>query len=213
MAVLLQDDYNRANSTTVPGAPQVGPTPTALSGVWGITANALYSPTVGILSYELGTVDVDYRSVIIGNAPFNIITHITNATNFWLAQWSTSPGFFYRCNNGQFLAVAQLPPVVLGNTVRTVYRDGLFRFYLNDVEVLYYELPVDMRPTATAHGMRTTATTQRFDNVLIQDAPSNPPSSVGSSIAPSVVGGAENIRDSFVYRGRDTKIQDNGGVA
>src|SRR5919106_1900465 len=87
MATLLQDNFDRANSATVVGSPQVGPAPTIDLGSMGISTNQLYaSVTVGHVNWNLGTPDVELSATV------NSISG-TNAAGLVLGFTTTTAGY------------------------------------------------------------------------------------------------------------------------
>lgn len=222
MATLLQDNFDRANSTTVIGSPQVGPAPTVLSGVGGITGNQLYAPTPTLLAvYDLATVNVELSAQAVGTsstARMGFIFGVASATDHYLVQFMDTGVWVYKSNPGGYSDVLRTnPPVPAALTnVRAAHYNQVLYAFVNDTQVLRY--PLDAPITNTRHGVRmTSATGIRVDNLLGTDSPAypDPPAAPAAIPAPGQVAVGDNpfLTPSFAYRGRDNKALDIAGGA
>jgi hypothetical protein len=99
---------------------------------------------------------------------------------------------------------------VANSVCKAHYKDGVIRAYVDGVLAL--RCPLDAPITATKHGVRlATVNTSRWDNLLgvaTVAVPSEDKSGGLQSAAFTYGSGQERAPASFVYRGRDTKIQD-----
>lgn len=205
MAVLLSDNFDRANNTSVVGAPAVGPAPVAQVGTWGISGNAIYSSAVvstrAIITWDVGTPNVDITltktagalaagAILFGGSSVNDTWAVQlggDGTGLWLGHYK----------NATLIKVREIcrPPVFpLGTAFRVVHHAGVVAVYLNGVFTGKAELP--QLPVGTQIGIWHTTTTHRWDNLTVEDSTA-----------------IDMTADGFVYRGRDTKIQDGVTLA
>lgn len=217
MATLLSDNFDRANSTTTIGAPQVGPVPTVLSGVGGITSNQLYAPSATLIAvWDLGTVDVELQATATGTTSGRVLGLVLGGaatTDHYLVQYNLTQVELYRSNPGgfQLLYRQQTPTTNAATVVKASYKAGVIRAYHSGNLLL--RVPVEQPITSTQHGVRVThASSIRVDDLLSVDAPTITDAEPPADIAPEFAfgGGAEAVE---VYRGRDTKALDLAGVS
>lgn len=214
--VLLDDTFNRADSTTVVGSPQTGPAPVIQSGVGGISGNQLYSSTITLITtYDLGVTDVDLRCV--GNLMTNglaLVLGFTAVTDYYFVFWQYNVGvYLYQVPLSQsalqltFSAVKL--PALNGVMCKASYSNGVIRAYVDDVQVLRWTLATPI--TSTKHGVRIANTGPRMDNLLgLPATVINEDRSSGdiADFSESLVAVDKAVEDAAVYKGRDTKIQD-----
>lgn len=215
MATLLQDNFDRANNTTVLGSPQVGPAPTIASGVMGISGNLAYVSTVtGIAVYNLGTTDVelgfDY-SVITTTNSAAVVLGYTSLTDFYMCNVYSDRIELYKNNLGgpSLVATSYAKPPTASGSAKAHYKDGIIRAYIGGVLALRYV--VDVPITGTSHGFRATVTSVKFDNLLGVDAPTITeavPNGQRVDQAKTLLPASTFVTPSFAYLGRDTKLQD-----
>jgi hypothetical protein len=215
MATLLQDNFDRANSTTVVGAPQVGPTPTVPTGVAGISSNQLYGSTAPVnIVWNLGTTDVEISALFSSFGASNgcaIILGYAGALQYWLVSCKTTTGIeLFKQETAGFVIVTQYTgttPNPAGATVKVHYKAGILRVYLEGTQVIRWALDVPI--TSTSHGIRMGSTAVRTDNILAIDAPTiTEPTLTGEMTPEPTNAGDPVLEDGFVYLGRDTKLQD-----
>ena len=220
MATLLQDNFDRANSTTTVGAPQVGPTPTATAGTLGISGNQLYPVTFASseawLVYDLGTPNVEISFTRASQWQADAILGYTSTTDFYLFAMATSGSSgLWRRVGANFVLLAStgnLQNSVTGDVVRASLKDGVFRCYYNNVRVIKYAAQDAV--TGTQSGVRLTQSSAcRVDNLLGTDAPALDPPSTGGFRSVDRIAATNTPRASFLYRGRDSKPLDTAGVA
>jgi hypothetical protein len=216
MATLLSDDFNRANSTSVIGAPQIGPSPVVQTGIGGINSNQLYGPTsVMVATYDLGTPNVEISflaSNVSGPVDGAVLGYVSSTDYYYVGFQGTSPVVLNKVTTGGTVALyssSVRQPTSSTSVCKAHYRDGIIRAYVDDVLVLRWVL--DTPITANLHGVRLSTSTGRLDNLLGTDAP---------TISEPILDGAKpdvafvyteataDIPPSFVYLGRDTKLQD-----
>lgn len=215
MATLLSDDFNRANSTTVVGSPQIGPAPAVLSGTGGISSNQLYCPVITLLlTYDLATPGVELSSVFNSITAVNGVGYIlgvASTTDFYLVYFSTASVVLYQQAPGGlaplYTSTVQVP-AGSGSVCKARYRDGIIRAYVDDVLVFRWKL--DAPITATKHGVRISNTSARVDNLLGTDAPTIAEDFSGGlpSNALTIASADASPGPAFIYKGRDTKLQD-----
>lgn len=216
MATLLSDNFDRANSATAVGSPQVGPAPTVPVGVGGISSNLLYGATspANIL-WDLGTPNVELSAVFSSFSSTNAISFLlgyVNATTFWQVSVKNSNPYIelIRQEGGSFFTAASAPGTTVvpaGTNVKALYKDGVIRVYVEGQQVIRWAVdPI----TATLHGIRTGSTTVRVDNILGVDATVGMEATTTGSISEFVktLNAVDVSSPAFLYKGRDTKVQD-----
>jgi hypothetical protein len=210
MALLLQDDFTRANSTTVVGSPVVGPAPVTQSGVAGISSNALYASTAaGAITWDLGTPNVELSvlaSTITAANYVMVMLGFVSTTDFWGVGMYSDNMSLMRGNAAGVWAMHEVAVANASGTKLTAsYRDGVIRAYRNDLMIMNFEVDII---TSTKHGVRMNTATARADELRGYDSPALDADTTGETV--SVVGleGDPFIPSAFVYQGHDTKIQD-----
>lgn len=213
MAVLVQDNFDRANSTTVVGSPQVGPAPVAQIGTWGINTNQLYLATPvssrGLLSYDVGTKYVDisltWKSILTSVSTY-LVFGGTGPADFWgagavLTGGSTAQWGFGRMTSTGFVVIENFSLSVAGTpapwTMRVIHANGFVSIYKNGTQVGRW-IDVSQYPiTGNLAGVASTLTNNFYDDLLIQD-PVATPSAYQSS--------------GHIYKGRNLMSQDLAAI-
>lgn len=215
MATLLSDNFNRANSTSVVGAPQIGPTPTVLSGAAGIFTNQFYVvSTPGNVSWALGTPDVEITATnmnTLSTTGMSVLLGIIDNLNYWQIQFQTNSVTLFQLVAGNALTAyisMVRNPAATGSVCKVHYRDGIIRVYVDGTLVIRHAVAVPI--TAGSHGMRSTTPTRYLDTLLVEDAPViDEPTKTGDIAAGLDLAGDELYADpGFAYLGRDLKTQD-----
>ena len=222
--MLVWDDFNRPNSTNTVGAGPVGPAPVSLLGTWGISGNELYpsavSSNVAVVGWDCGTPNVDVRirrrtpvdsgGIYFGGAPTGV--------NGWYAFFNGGAGA--QCYVARLIGSTIIhsllgrggPELITPTSVlRLNVCDGLVEMWSDGHLLLRGQLyePV----TGTVCGVRSTATSHRWDDLTIRQATEIVLESDGI-IATQLVSAAEAfVPESFLYRGRDTRELDLAGGA
>lgn len=219
MTTLLSDTFDRANSTTTVGAPQIGPSPTVLTGTWGINTNNLYAPTLtnveAVIAWGLGAANVEVSLVRATNSSTGgPMVCASSATDFYYLETNGSTINLSQRTPGGVVILAQTggPTFVVGDTWTLSHNAGWLRASVNGNQVIRYKLPAPL--TATQHGVRATATNIRFDNIVVTDTPPAVPSgNTGGFRSVDRFPTTRTVGTGFIYRGRDTKALDTTGVA
>jgi hypothetical protein len=217
MATLLQDNFDRADSTTVVGSPQTGPAPVVQAGVGGISGNRLYASTLPVtVTYDLGTpnVELSFLGANLTSALDSVILGYASATDFYQVAFQQAQAVvLYRATAGgtATLASSSVKMPVSGTSVcKAHYKDGIIRAYVDGVLVLRYVL--DTPITANLHGVRiSTSGGGRIDDLLGVDAPTIAENPVNGATPVDTAVGISTppfASPSFAYLGRDTKLQD-----
>lgn len=212
MATLLSDNFDRANSTSVVGAPQIGPTPTVPAGTAGISSNQLYqSSGPANVVWDLGTPNVDLTATFSGMSSSNGVSFMigyAGATIYWLCSFRTNGVELYRQETAGFYTVAFNGTALdtAGVLARVAYKDRILRAWADGVQVIRWD--TDAPVTATSHGIRiSNYSPVRADNILGVDSTNDDVETTGETLDPSIA--ADFYMDpGFVYRGRDLKTQD-----
>jgi hypothetical protein len=224
---IVWDAFNRANNASVLGNPNTGPAPIIQTGTWGISGTQAYTPSTGsngsIVVWECSTANVDITvkrttSSTVGGIVFGLI----GTLDFWYAyfnsgqasndesyigRFTTTSGSLwdvFKGKNGSFITTASV--------LRFIHYNGWIEMWADSTLILRGFLPEPV--TATKHGIRTTSGNHTFDDLVIMAAPDiTMPVKTGEVRELTFGTNATNIKDSFVYRGRDTKDQDTTGVS
>lgn len=204
MAILVQDNFDRANNASVVGAPQVGPAPVSQIGTWGINSNLLYCSATtssrGFVSWDAGTAEVEISAVVPTNPTSVYLCFAsTSATDAWAVAFDTASqrAALGRVTNTGFalMDVFGSSPVALSSfTAGMVYKAGRVKAMVNGSQV-GPTLPFPYTPLGTLCGLATTVITTRIDSLLVQDAG-------------AVSGAIEST--GHVYKGRDLRADDEG---
>lgn len=216
MATLLSDSFDRANSTSVIGSPQIGPAPVVQTGVGGITSNTLYPPTAPLnVTWDLGTPDVElsFLASNISSSVASVLFGYVGATDYYLVSFQGGTAvILYRQSVGglaQLYSSSVKLPVSGTAVCKAHYKDGIIRAYVDDVLVFRWVL--DTPITSHLHGIRLSSGVARADNLLGTDAPiiSEPTLDGSDPNTAFVYTAASGVNSpSFAYRGADTKLQD-----
>lgn len=205
MAVILLDDFNRSNSTNTVGPSPVGSvTPTSSVGTWGINGNQLYSSAVSssraMILWDAGTPDVDISvsrtagpNLTSGGIVFaansdtdGYMINFQGVTGFTLGRWSGTTYVIH--------SMFRTPSTyTYGQSMKVIHNDGVVELFLDNVSLGRQTLPTV--PTGTKIGLYHDATSDRWDNLVVEDA---------SNIDMEYSG--------FLYKGRDTASLDAGAI-
>jgi hypothetical protein len=217
MATLLQDNFDRADSSTVVGSPQVGPAPVVQGGVGGINSNKFYSSTLPVtITYDLGTpnVELSFLGANLTAAVDSVILGWASATDYYQVGFQQgAPVTLNRTLAGGTVTLASSSvktPVTGTSICKAHYKDGIIRAYVDGVLAMRYVL--DTPITANLHGVRiSNSASGRIDDLLGVDAPTiSEPILNGAAPGVAFVYTATPAFNSpsFAYLGRDTKLQD-----
>lgn len=219
MALLLSDTFTRANSTTSPGAPDVGGPYTVRVGTFGITGNQLYTPTAIALAHLTfpAASNIDMR-LDTGNSSagtsVGLVFRWVDINNYWY--WA-----------GQLVCRAagvnsQFTPTLSGSAVGDVLRVVTFNEYITlfyNGKVVFETTDHRYNPAALAPvaGLQiNTAASNRIDNVTCSDATSIYGDASGPASIPSPAvsqTAVSPISRANLYKGRSTATADSGSVA
>lgn len=216
---LLSDNFNRADSSTTVGAPQIGPTPVNLIGTSGLIGQKLYCPTLvsaeGVLSWDLGVSDYDYSvtlsSVISSNA---IIFRMVDGSNFMMFHIGTATSIdWYKRVGGTYTAYRTISNLTMpiGTVLRVLCIGPTILFYINGVKTLslYDE---NFQVSATKVGVRLAAN-GRFDNVFATTAAFAYTTGTGGLYEQTIPSDTSSTSTGFIYKGRDSSSLDASGSA
>lgn len=201
MATLLSDNFNRADSATVPGSPGTGGPYTVVTGTAGINGNRLYFPTVN--TTNLGShltfpaaADVDMQATIavIGSTSvsFGLLFRYTDASNTWGFEFNANAYKLIRYNAGSLLSWSSGIAPTAGDVIRVVAIGRRITGLLNGVAII--EMEDVFSVSATVCGVRDTHINNRLDDLTVVDA-------------------SQFSESGYLYKGRDTKTFDLAGVA
>lgn len=224
MATLLQDNFDRANSTTSPGSPQVGGPYTASTGTWGINSNQLYLATlaVGVLLAP-GASDVDFYATLplaqsgsTGPSGGLVVRAADSSNYLFVARNATGTVAVQRLVAGAATALSPDFPSAINDVLRLVCIGRAVYFCINHICV--WEMD-DSRydAAATQLGFRNSGSgsTFRWDNALAVDA-IDPPNTWGASPSigvPTPVEIDANLSlTPSLYKGRDTALADESEI-
>jgi hypothetical protein len=216
---LIQDSFNRANSATVLGTPDVGGPYTVQTGTWGISGNEAYLVT-GLTNAQVtfpAAFNLDI-SVKIGSAGLSssvlpgLMFRWVDANNHWLLNRAAT-GFFglYRCVAGTYTQVVNDFPTVVGDVVQAKAYGDQIAVYVNGKQ---YALVTDQFTTGSPSlaGLRSGGVSApKWDDLLAQSLAALPTSwgssPSGDSPAPLLFDSTSTFTPSL-YKGRDTRVAD-----
>jgi hypothetical protein len=224
MAILLQDDFNRTNSTTSLGSPVVGGPYTVRTGVWGINNAEAYLTTVSSGAHvtfpAAVNVDISYKPAISPGSQVQagMLLRWVDANNHWLIQHRSGPAVsLYRCNAGTYTEMANIGAWVLGDIVGLKAYGDQIGLYRNGMQVALVQ-DHWFSTAGTLAGLRNGGTTTaRWDDVLVQDQ-LEPLNSWGVSpeglIVPvaTVTRPGEFALTPSLYKGRNTAFADESEI-
>ena len=230
MAIIVQDNFNRADSTSVLGSPQIGPAPTIVSGTWGISGNQAYTSAVGsngsVVVWECGTpnVDITLKRTVTQTAGGPVLA-VNTSLDLWQALFSndftTAPveGGLIRFFGASFawgygVRGRCSAAVNAAAVLRVIHFNGLVEMWADSTLIARGQVPEAL--TLTKHGIRASTTQQKYDDITISDAPDiTLPVKTGQVREHTFGLFAQTLpsKDAFLYRGRDTKAQDTAGVS
>lgn len=225
-AILLQDNFDRANSTTSLGSPQVGGPYTVRSGTWGILDNKAYQPSgaSGATVTFPAAVDVDLQFALGVGPAFSTqpsaVFRYADLNNHWVlhSRSSSNRGALYICSGGSYTKMTPdfdyssnpgdiLRVVAFGPKIRT-YVNGVDR-HIEVIDPLYGN-------GASMAGLRSMSSgAGQWDNLLVQEAVPWP----DWGAAPEAFDGVEVDFEAAVlltpslYKGRDTATADESEIS
>lgn len=221
MATLLSDTFDRANSTTTVGAPQIGPAPVVQAGTAGIISNMLYGAVApALVTWDLGTPNVELSVTTNSTSTSNwiaIVLGYVSATNYYQVMFTPAAGItLYKVEPGgtavMFQTFRNTSFPGSGTVLKMSYRAGIIRVYADGV--LYIRQALDLPITSNVHGLRFGNTVSRLDNLLGADsAVIADPILAGKIKEPEPAAMNPVFTPAFAYKGRDTKILDQAAGA
>lgn len=220
MAVLIDDDFTRANSTSSPGSPLVGGPYTASVGTWGINGNQLYTP----VSTAQATLDfpaafnldvaVDVANIGGTATGVGLMFRKVDASNFW-AFWKTGSSVISLVRSTAGTQYTLWPTFTIVNGDRIQVRavgDAIFCYINGKLRIAERDWFTSASATATVASLRSTSnTTARYDNLHAEDLTSIPGDASPAAILTDTFGSA--LPGVHVYKGRDRRTYDEGSVA
>lgn len=208
-----RDDFTRANSTSTPGTPNVGGPYTLRNGTsWGINSNQLYT-AVSTAEAQItvpGEIDLDFQVKIkaVGTSP-GLMFRWIDTSNFWLITFGTTTPGLYRRTAGAYTQFATFKTAAVNDVYRVVCRGRYITVLRNGRSIATQEDLWASQATATVGFRLNSDITSRLDDAILLPALEDPL----TSDAPVLTTNTARDLDSFLYKGRDTKIADQGAVA
>ena len=229
MATLVQDNFTRADSTTTVGAPAVGSAPTVY-GTWGIVSNTLYNQAQAVSGeeycvWDAGVADVDFTIDVTGfnTQECGIVLRNTDASNTNLLTLQSTQSTWFSQVAGTFTQFSSFSAIVVPTRPFTIKLRCIgidYWVYIGGVLQGYWQFP--RYSTNTKFGVRVngavgTATSPRYDNLLIENAPTMPFYAKTGVVLDddNVEGGGiwePNAQSGWVYKGRAAKTDDTTGA-
>lgn len=218
------DDFERADSTTVVGAPVFGNAYTTVaSRVWGLISGSAYAPGgsgLGHLITDVGTADIRVavqRTNVSANFTGFIFRYI-DASNYWYVQHDGNPATngtlkIYRYVAGVQTQQAVMSPV--GWAVGSVLEASAFgeRVVVKiNGRVALACSDMYTRTGATKIGLSVDTSTPRFGYLTATQLTGTEDDTSGALVS-TYAAIATPIQTGHVYKGRDTMTADTGGVA
>jgi hypothetical protein len=174
MAIIVQDSFNRANSTTSMGVADTGQTWEEIVGNWGINSNQAYftgGTTNNIAGIESGVSDcrISVNIATLSGEP-GLTFRIQDTTNWFRLIYSGGRFYLQRAVNGIRNEVSNVPATVTNGSLLVVELQGnSIRVFLNGTQII--SVTNTSFATATKHGLHMGANnaTARYDDFLIED--------------------------------------------
>lgn len=175
MAIIVQDSFNRVDNTSTLGNANTGQPWTQFnSSLWGIIGNQAYLATRtnnDTTVIESGISDAKISVDIKLGSNEGIVFRATDDSNYLLVNITTTSTTFFRRQGGSYTSIGS---VSVTRAVGTTYRleitcEGSAVTVKVDGSTVITNTST-FNQTATKHGLRngSTATTQRFDNFLVE---------------------------------------------
>jgi hypothetical protein len=219
-AILLQDDFNRANSTTSLGSPAVGGPYTVRSGTWGINNAEAYLSTPAANAHLTfpAAVNVDISAKVPVSPSSQVASGITirwvDANNHWLFQAMSGPTLaLYRCTAGVYTQMYSGGPFTVGDVIGLKAFGDQIAWYSNGRQL--GQLADHWFATAgTDAGLRNSGTsTARWDDLLVREqlTPLNSwgaPPSIETVPKATITRAGEFALTPSLYKGRNTALAD-----
>jgi hypothetical protein len=175
MAILVQDSFNRANSTAGLGTADTGQTWQALAWVWGIQNNQAYwvsgNPAFFVVESGQSDVQITLDNIVIsaGQAGGVLAFRVSDSSNYWLYRNLSSVHQLYKFVGGTATLVSSISGSLSAGThqIKIIANGSVIECYIDDA--LQISVTDTFNQTATKHGLRNhTTTTTRFDNFLVE---------------------------------------------
>ena len=214
MTTYLQDAVTRANSTTVPGPPDVGGPYTAAIGTWGVSTNRIYTSasTANSLLTFPAAINVDFQAfVTYGTAnSTGIAVRVIDSLNYWtLGRSAAGVIGLMRVVAGTATGFSDSIAFTTSATVRLVTHDRKIYPYVNGVLIGEIDDQWYSAATSTAALRCPSATNNFFDDLIAVDVPSNPSGDWDiAELAPEVFTETSSSVPTRIYKGRDTRAGD-----
>lgn len=210
------DTFNRANSATSAGTPEVGGPYTVRAGTWGIISNALYTAVTNAEAQITfpAYVDLDFTvTVDVFGSNGGILFRWVDTNNCWLVNWASGGIQLNRRVAGSWMVQSSLytPARAPGDTVRVVAIGRLIQVFHNTKRIIVAEDPFFGVATATAGFRLSSDSTSRVGSAAVVAAAALAPGS-GQAFEDEPEGAGRDP-GAHLYKGRDTKIADEGAVA
>lgn len=220
MAVLLQDDFNRANSTTSLGSPVTGGPYTVQSGVWGISNNEAYlstAPSNAHVTFPAAiNIDLSARIPVTPSSSLQpgLTFRYADVNNHWLLLVrNTLTLSLWHCAAGTYTELATAPFAVNDVVGVKAYGDQIGWF--SNGRQLGQMTDAWFASAGTGAGLRSGGVTSgRWDDLLAQDQLA-PWSSWGASPEGAtdleLIDAASALIPSL-YKGRNTAFADESEI-
>lgn len=161
MAIIVQDSFNRADSTTGLGVADTGQSWQVLSGNWGISANQALclsgSTSLTVINSGISDVQVTVKSTVneVTNILGSLAFRVTDNNNYWLLRYFNEAMQLYKFVGGSATLVASQQPIRLpagSYEFKVIAKGEVIECYLDDV--LYLSVTDVHNHSATMHGLR-----------------------------------------------------------
>lgn len=218
------DDFERADSTTVVGAPVFGNAYTTVAGrVWGLIDGSAYAPGGSGLSHlitDVGTADIRVavqRTNVSGNFTGFVFRYI-DASNYWYVQHDGGSATSGTLRIYRYLAGAQIQQAIMQPVpwaVGSVLEASAFGERVvvkSNGRVVLACSDMYTRTGATKIGFSVDTATPRFGFLTATQLTGVEDDTSGALVS-TFAHIATPIQTGHVYKGRDTMTADTGGVA
>lgn len=214
MAVLLSDDFNRADTAAgAVGNPQIGPAPTYPSAGMRVLSNQLATTTSGgMIAWNLGTPNIEVSAAATG------LSTSGNTAQLRISEGGPEGSLTFSVNGSSYELYVGLTliwsrsfsPSVSTAAIKMSYRDRVVRCYVDGI--LVTRMVLDYPVTGGTFAARLGTSFPKVDNILAVDSPVLDEYPLLTGGVPvqgfSSTAGTPTFLNAVSYRGRDTKTLD-----
>lgn len=189
MTILSTDSFDRADSTTSPGATDGAGTLDPLTwvertGAWGISSNQAFTNSAvlrSVATVNLGVSDIDIQVTLAVLGSAGLTFRFSDTSNLWWVRNNAGTLELTERNGGVQNVRGSAAGLTAGDTIRVVANGDDIECFRNGVSQFTYNS--SFNNTATHHGLfNNNDTTARLDNWSASDVSLNPTESISDTV-------------------------------